>query len=183
MKEKENDTLATFGGGCFWCTEAVLGSLRGVIRAVCGYSGGHAENPTYQEVCTGATGHAECVQITFDPGVISYQELLEVFWKTHDPTTRNRQGNDIGTQYRSVIFYHDLQQKDLAESCRDKLEAERAWDRPLVTEIVPLEKFWPAESYHQDYFRNNPSNTYCSLVVAPKIEKFKKVFRDRLKKP
>jgi peptide-methionine (S)-S-oxide reductase len=181
MSEKEKCNLATLGGGCFWCIDAVFSKLRGVVKAVSGYSGGHVENPDYQQVCTGETGHAECVQITFDPGVISYGELLEVFWKIHDPTTRNRQGNDVGTQYRSVIFYHDREQKTLAESYRDRLEAEHIWNRPIVTEIVAFEEFWPAESYHQDYFENNPSNTYCSLVVAPKIEKFEKIFKDRLK--
>jgi len=173
--------LATFGGGCFWCTEAIFRKLRGVKKVVAGYSGGHAENPTYEQVCTGDTGHAESVQIAFNPEEISYDELLEVFWKTHDPTTRNRQGNDIGSQYRSVIFHHTPDQKKVAESCRDMLEAERIWNRPIVTEIEEFTRFWPAEDYHQDYYANNPSNAYCASVIMPKVEKFRRVFADRLK--
>ena len=181
MRNKNNYKLATFGGGCFWCTEAIFKKLQGVKKAVPGYSGGDAENPTYEQVCAGDTGHAESVQIAYDPDEISYDELLEVFWKTHDPTTRNRQGNDIGPQYRSVVFYHSADQKRLAESCREKLEAEHIWNSPIVTEIEEFTKFWPAEPYHRDYYENNPSNTYCSLVVTPKIEKFKRSFADRLK--
>ena len=181
MGEAVETGVATFGNGCFWCTEAIFRRLKGVKTAVSGFSGGHVKNPTYEQVCTGDTGHAEAVQITYDPGIISYGELLEVFWKTHDPTTRDRQGNDIGTQYRSVIFYHDLAQKELAESFRDRLEAERIWNRPIVTRIDPFTEFWPAEIYHQDYYRNNPSNNYCAFVVTPKIEKFTKIFKGRLK--
>lgn len=184
MNEKGDQTklrVATFGAGCFWCVEAVFQRLEGVQKVVSGYSGGHVDHPTYEQVCTGTTGHAEACQITYDPARISYDELLEVFWKTHDPTTRNRQGNDIGPQYRSVIFYHDEEQKQLAESYKTKLEAEHIWNRPIVTEIVPFTKFWPAESYHQNYYNNNPDKGYCTLVITPKVEKFRKVFKDKLK--
>jgi peptide-methionine (S)-S-oxide reductase len=183
MVETHETRLATFGNGCFWCSEAIFQRLSGVEKTVPGYSGGHRDNPTYEQVCTGTTGHAESIQITYDPAKVSYDQLLEVFWKTHDPTTLNRQGNDVGTQYRSVIFYHDAEQKRLAESYKGKLEAEHIWNRPIVTEIVPFTKFWPAEDYHQNYYNNNTSKGYCSLVITPKIEKFKKIFKDRLKKP
>jgi peptide-methionine (S)-S-oxide reductase len=173
---------ATFGAGCFWCVEAVFQRLEGVQQVVSGYSGGSIENPTYEQVCTGETGHAEACQITYDPARISYEQLLEVFWKTHDPTTRNRQGNDFGPQYRSVIFYHDDEQKQLAEQYKAKLEEAKIWDRPIQTQIVPFEKFWPAEDYHRDYYDNNPNQGYCRLVITPKIDKFTKQFRDRLKK-
>lgn len=182
MNEKTEYALATFGCGCFWCTEAIFRNLDGVVRAVSGYSGGHIENPAYEDVCAGVTGHAESVQITYDPARVSYTALLEVFWKTHNPTTRNRQGNDIGTQYRSVVFYHDAKQKELAESYKDRLEAERIWSSPIVTEIEPYNAFWPAEPYHQDYYENNRSNNYCIAVITPKIEKLRHVFTDRLKK-
>ncbi len=172
---------ATFGAGCFWCVEAIFQQLEGVERVVSGYSGGFVENPTYQQVCTGETGHAEVCQITFDAGRISYGQLLEVFWKTHDPTTTNRQGNDIGPQYRSVIFCHDGEQKRLAEEYKSELDAAKVWDRPMQTQIVSLEKFWPAEHYHNDYYNNNPSQGYCRLVIAPKIDKFKEIFGDRLR--
>lgn len=181
MDQKTEFRLATFGSGCFWRTEAIFERLKGVEKVVSGYSGGHVDNPTYEQVCTGATGHAESIQVTYDPSKISYNALLEVFWKTHDPTTKNRQGNDIGPQYRSVIFYHDAEQKKLAESYKDRLETERIWNRPIVTEIVPFKKFWPAEDYHQNYYDNNPSKGYCSVVITPKIEKFRKIFKDRLK--
>jgi peptide-methionine (S)-S-oxide reductase len=180
--EKNDVQMATFAAGCFWCVEAVFQQLEGVEKVVSGYSGGTLDNPTYEEVCTGTTGHAEACQITYDPRKISYDELLEVFWKTHDPTTTNRQGSDVGTQYRSVVFYHNEEQKRLAEGYKAKLEAERIWTRPIVTEIVRFEKFWPAEGYHQNYFNNNPGKGYCMLVINPKIEKFRKVFKDRLKK-
>ena len=173
--------LATFGNGCFWCSEAIFLRLKGVKSAFPGYSGGHVDNPTYEEVCTGTTGHAESIHITYNPAVTSYEELLEVFWKTHDPTTLNRQGNDVGTQYRSVIFYHNEKQKEMAKSYRAKLDAAGIWDRPIVTEIVAFKKFWPAEEYHQDYYARNPSNTYCRFVITPKIKKFEKIFKDRLK--
>lgn len=172
---------ATFGAGCFWCTEAIFESLRGVVSVVSGYAGGHAENPTYKQVCTGTTGHAEVVQIKFDPKVITYEELLEVFFLTHDPTTPNRQGNDIGTQYRSIILYHNEEQKALAERVKAELDKAGAWDNPIVTEIVPFTTFYPAEEYHQDYFAKNPDKAYCQAVIRPKLEKFRKVFKAKLK--
>lgn len=180
-KNSNTTAVATFGAGCFWCVEAVFLDLKGVKSVVSGYSGGHVENPTYKQVCGGDTGHAEVAQITYDPDAISFEELLEVFWKTHDPTTLNRQGNDVGTQYRSVIFYHDEQQKKLAERYKQKLDASGAFKDPVVTEIVPLEKFYRAEDYHQNYFSQNESQPYCAFVVRPKVEKFRKVFADKLK--
>jgi peptide-methionine (S)-S-oxide reductase len=174
---------ATFGSGCFWCTEAVFERLNGVHSVVSGYSGGKIEDPAYEEVCNGTTGHAEVTQITYDPDVITFDELLEVFWKTHDPTTLNRQGNDVGPQYRSVIFYHDDEQKQLAEKYKEELNKSGAWDKPIVTEISPLINFYNAEDYHQDYYANNPSQGYCTFVIAPKLEKLEKVFKDKLKKP
>lgn len=181
MNENSNLKLATFGNGCFWCSEAIFQRLNGVVKVVSGYSGGQVDAPTYEQVCTGTTGHAESIQITYNPAKVSYSALLEVFWKTHDPTTKNRQGNDVGPQYRSVIFYHDPEQKNLAETCKKRLEAERIWARPIVTEIVPFSKFWPAEDYHQNYYNNNPTKGYCSITITPKIEKFRKVFKERLK--
>jgi peptide-methionine (S)-S-oxide reductase len=179
----DNDSLkkATFGSGCFWCTEAVFERVKGVHSVVSGYAGGTVENPTYEQVCTGTTGHAEVTQITYDPEVISYDELLQIFWRTHDPTTLNRQGNDVGTQYRSVIFYHDDEQKQLAEKYKEELNASGAWEDPIVTEIVPLSVFYEAEDYHQNYYENNPNQGYCSFVIAPKLEKFEKVFKEKLK--
>lgn len=173
--------VATFGAGCFWCVEAIFSKLEGVEEVTSGYSGGHQENPSYEEVCSGSTGHAEVCQIKFNPDVISYKDLLEVFWKTHDPTTLNRQGNDIGTQYRSVIFYHNDEQKELAESYKDKLNNEQIWDKPIVTIIEPFSTIYIAEGYHQDYYSSNPNKPYCSLVITPKVEKFKKIFSDKLK--
>ena len=173
---------ATFGSGCFWCTEAVFERLNGVHSVVSGYAGGTVENPTYEEVCNGTTGHAEVTQITYDPDKITFDVLLEVFWKTHDPTTLNRQGNDVGTQYRSVIFYHDEEQKQLAEKYKEELDKSGAWDKPIVTEISPLTNYFEAEDYHQDYYKNNPNQGYCTFVIAPKVEKFEKVFKDKLKK-
>jgi peptide-methionine (S)-S-oxide reductase len=167
-KQKE---VATLGGGCFWCLEAVYENVKGVKEVVSGYAGGHTENPDYRSVCSGATGHAEVVQITYDPSVVRFEDLLEIFWTIHDPTTLNRQGADVGTQYRSVIFYHDKEQKKIAEASRN--EAQKRFRDPIVTEIAPLTKFWPAEAYHQDYFRKNPDQGYCRAVVAPKVEKFK----------
>ncbi|MFW6170381.1 MAG: peptide-methionine (S)-S-oxide reductase MsrA [Planctomycetota bacterium] len=172
---------ATFGGGCFWCTEAVFERLAGVESVVSGYSGGDVENPSYRQVSTGKSGHAEVVRVTFDPEVISYTELLEVFWRTHDPTTPNRQGPDVGPQYRSVIFYHNQQQKQAAEYWKEKLNQSNAFDAPIVTEISPLDAFYPAEDYHQEYFANNENKPYCSRVIQPKIEKFEKVFKNKLK--
>ena len=177
----ENLEKATFGSGCFWCTEAVFERLNGVQKVVSGYAGGTVENPTYEEVCSETTGHAEVTQITYDPKVITYDELLEVFWKTHDPTTLNRQGNDVGTQYRSVIFYHNEEQKQFAEKYKEELIKSGAWDKPIVTEISPINNFYSAEGYHQDYYENNPNQGYCAFVIAPKVEKFEKVFKDKLK--
>jgi len=172
---------ATFGSGCFWCTEAIFENLNGVYSVVSGYAGGKFLNPTYEEICSGTTGHAEVTQISYDPSIISYDELLEVFWKTHDPTTLNRQGNDVGPQYRSVIFYHNEEQKQIAEKYKSELDKSSAWDNPIVTEISPLTNYFPAENYHQDYYNNNPNQGYCAFVIAPKVEKFKKVFKDKLK--
>lgn len=180
--ENVKTDTATFGSGCFWCTEAIFERVNGVLDVVSGYSGGHVDNPTYEEVCNGTTGHAECTQITFNPDIISYDELLEIFWKTHDPTTLNRQGNDVGTQYRSVIFYHNEEQKQKAEYYKQKLGDEKIWKDPIVTEISPSTKFYKAEKYHQDYYENNPYQGYCAFVITPKIEKFEKVFKDKLKK-
>lgn len=174
--------LATFGAGCFWCVEAVFQQLEGVQTVESGYSGGSKPNPTYEEVCSGTTGHAEVCRIRFDPAKIRYDDLLEVFWKTHDPTTVNRQGNDVGTQYRSVIFYHTERQRELAEKYKKELDASGAFADPIVTEIVPFEAFTKAEAYHQNYFRLNPEKGYCRAVIRPKVEKFQKVFKDRMKK-
>jgi peptide-methionine (S)-S-oxide reductase len=172
---------ATFGSGCFWCTEAIFERVKGVHKVISGYSGGTTENPSYEQVCTGKTGHAEVCQIIFDPSVVPYEELLKIFWKTHDPTTLNRQGADSGTQYRSVIFYHSEKQKNLAEHYKLELDKSGAWENPIVTEISPFTKFFPAEAYHQNYFANNPTQGYCSFVIAPKVEKFEKVFKEKLK--
>lgn len=184
-KNMENGEIksktAVFAGGCFWCTEAIFSQLKGVQKVVSGYSGGKVANPTYREVCTGNTGHAECTQITYDPEQISFAELLEVFWMTHDPTTLNRQGADSGTQYRSAIFYTDDDQKQVALAYKAKLEKERIWNAPIVTEITKFDKFYPAEDYHQEYYQNNPDQGYCRIVITPKIEKFKKIFADKLK--
>jgi peptide-methionine (S)-S-oxide reductase len=168
----ENLEKATFGGGCFWCVEAVFEELEGVRSVVSGYAGGSNENPTYEEVCSGTTGHAEVVQITFDPGTVSYEELLDTFWRAHDPTTLNRQGADMGTQYRSVVFTHSEVQREAAE--RSKNELTKKFEEPIVTEIVPLEQFYVAEEYHQDYFRNNPNAAYCVFVIQPKLRKLEK---------
>jgi peptide-methionine (S)-S-oxide reductase len=174
---------ATFGAGCFWCTEAVFLQLKGVQSVVSGYSGGTVKGPTYRQVCTGTTGHAEAVQVTYDPAVISYEELLEVFWQTHDPTTRDRQGNDVGNQYRSVIFYHTDEQKELAERSKQKLDASGLFGGPTVTEIVPFTEFYRAETNHQNYFAENAGRPYCRAFIRPKVDKVKKVFRDKLKAP
>lgn len=171
----------TLGSGCFWCTETIFEKLKGVESAVSGYSGGKTQNPTYKEVCSGETGHAEVIQVTFDPSIISYSELLEVFWKVHDPTTLNRQGNDVGTQYRSVIFYHNEEQKKLAEAYISKLEDANIFSDPIVTEITKFDKFYIAENYHQDYYEQNKREPYCNFVITPKVEKFKKIFKEKLK--
>lgn len=171
---------ATFGSGCFWCTEAVFQRLKGVESVVSGYAGGFVENPTYEEVCSGNTGHAEAIQIKYDPSQITYDEILEVFWKTHDPTTLNQQGNDYGTQYRSAVFYHTDEQHKLAEEYKKKLEAAKIWDRPIVTEITAFTNFYPAEKYHQNFYNNNPNQPYCSYIIRPKMKKLEEVFRDKL---
>ncbi len=173
--------IATFGGGCFWCVEAVFLELKGVESVKSGYMGGKTENPTYQQVCTGTTGHAEVIQIEFDPEVVSFDVLLQVFWKTHDPTTLNRQGNDRGTQYRSAVFYHSDEQKKKATEYKQKLNEVKAYPDPIVTEITPASKFYVAEDYHQDYFNNNPNQPYCRALIPPKLEKLRKVFGDKLK--
>ncbi|MFO7321944.1 MAG: peptide-methionine (S)-S-oxide reductase MsrA [Chloroflexota bacterium] len=173
--------VATLGGGCFWCLEAVYDQLKGVTDVVSGYAGGHVPNPTYQQVCSGATGHAEVVQITFDPAVVSFEDLLHVFFTIHDPTTLNRQGADVGTQYRSVIFYHTPEQKETAERVIAELEAQQVWDQPIVTEVTPLDAFYPAEDYHQEYFARNPYQGYCQVVIAPKVAKFRQKYMERLK--
>lgn len=181
MSTEQSVELATLAGGCFWCLEAVYKELRGVTRVVSGYAGGHVESPTYREVCEGTTGHAEVVQITFDPSAVSYKELLEVFFTIHDPTTPNRQGADVGTQYRSAVFYHTPEQRETTEQVIAEMSAARVWDSPIVTEVAPLDKFYPAEDYHQDYFEKNPTQPYCRAVVEPKVSKFRKLFLDRLK--
>ncbi len=172
---------ATFGTGCFWCTEAVFQQLEGVHSVLSGYSGGHTKNPTYQEICTGATGHAEVVQIQFDPKVISFKDLLEVFWQTHDPTTPNRQGADVGTQYRSAIFYHTDDQRQTAEHYKQQLNTENAFAKPVVTEITKFDTFYMAEPYHQNYYELNGGASYCQMVIRPKMEKFKKAFAEKIK--
>lgn len=174
-------TTITLGAGCFWCIEACYKTLNGVISVESGYSGGHVDNPTYKQVCEGTTGHAEVARVVFDEHIISLDEILEVFWFVHDPTQLNRQGNDIGTQYRSVIFYHDDSQKETAEAYKKRLTEEGVWDKPIVTEISPLTNYFPAEDYHQDYLELNPGNAYCQAIVRPKYEKFKAVFAQKLK--
>jgi peptide-methionine (S)-S-oxide reductase len=181
IKNSMGMDTATFGAGCFWCVEAIFQRLNGVEKVQSGYSGGHVKNPSYKEVCTGLTGHAEVLQIVYDPKLISFEELLEVFWKTHDPTTLNRQGGDVGTQYRSAIFYHSEEQKQLAETYKQKLNAAHVWDQPVVTEIVQFTAFYPAEDYHNNYFNLNGEQGYCRMVIAPKVEKFEKVFKSKLK--
>jgi peptide-methionine (S)-S-oxide reductase len=181
MDNDKKIETATFANGCFWCTEAVFQQLKGVEKVTSGYSGGHIENPTYEEVCNKKTGHAECLQIEYEPAKISFDELLEVFWKTHDPTTLNRQGNDVGPQYRSVIFYHNAEQKEKAEKYKVALNASGIFDAPIVTTIEPFTNFYPAENYHKNYYRNNTSQPYCYYVIKPKMEKLKKVFADKLK--
>jgi peptide-methionine (S)-S-oxide reductase len=173
--------VATLAGGCFWCLEAVYDELRGVEKVESGYSGGPVSNPTYSQVCTGTTGHAEVVQVTFDPEVASFREILEVFFTIHDPTTLNRQGADVGPQYRSAVFYHDEEQRRIAEEVISKLEAEGVWDDPIVTEVTPFEAFYVAEDYHQEYFQNNEYQPYCQVVIAPKVAKFRKQYLARLK--
>ncbi|MFC2092269.1 peptide-methionine (S)-S-oxide reductase MsrA [Bacteroidota bacterium] len=177
----KNLDTATLGAGCFWCVEAIFQDLKGVHKVKSGYSGGHINNPTYKEVCTGTTGHAEVARIIFDPGIISFEQLLEVFWHTHDPTTLNRQGADVGTQYRSVIFYHNEKQKEIAEISKQKTDSSGLWNAPIVTEVGPLKEYYAAEDYHQNYFNNNTNQPYCSAVIAPKLQKFFKKFGYLLK--
>ena len=174
--------IATIGGGCFWCLEAIFGELHGVEKVVSGYSGGNVPNPSYQEVCTGKTGHAEVVQITFDPMIISFKELLEVFFIIHDPTMLNRQGADVGTQYRSVIFYHTKEQEKVARDMIAKIDLEKIWGAPIVTELTPFTVFYPAENYHQEYLRRNSDQMYCRVVITPKLASFRKKYFDKLKK-
>ena len=178
---KSGSELATFGGGCFWCVEAIFERVKGVESVQSGYSGGDVKNPTYKQVCTGQTGHAEVVQIRYDPSVVSFSELLEVFFETHDPTTLNRQGADLGTQYRSIVLYHNEEQRQLAEKAIRKLEEEGIYNDPIVTAVEPYKEFYSAEQYHQEYYENNRNQGYCRVVIQPKVEKFEKVFRDLLK--
>jgi peptide-methionine (S)-S-oxide reductase len=181
--DAETTQTATFGSGCFWCTEAVFKELRGVTSVVSGYSGGSVPNPSYEQVCGGRTGHAEVVQITFDPAQITYPDLLEVFWKTHDPTTLNRQGHDVGTQYRSVVFYHDEGQRQAADESKSRLADSGAFESPIVTEISPATTFYPAEDYHQNYFEQHPGQGYCAAVIRPKVDKFRAAFGKKLTRP
>jgi peptide-methionine (S)-S-oxide reductase len=174
----QKTAVATLGGGCFWCVEIMYQDLQGVLKVESGYSGGRSVNPTYQEICTGRSGHAEVIRVTFDPSLLSYREILDVFFTIHDPTTLNRQGNDRGTQYRSVIFYHSEDQKIIARE--SKIAAQALWESPIVTEISLLENFYPAESYHQNYFKDNPNQPYCSIVIAPKVRKFRDKYRSKL---
>ncbi len=178
----EQQEIATLGGGCFWCLEAVYNEMDGVHSAISGYMGGHVANPEYRAVCTGTTGHIEVVQVTFDPAVTSYSEILDVFFAIHDPTTRDRQGNDAGPQYRSVIFYHNDGQREIAEARIQELGAASLWSRPIVTDVRPAETFYRAEDYHQEYFRNNPGQGYCSFVVAPKVAKFRQKFAAKMRR-
>lgn len=182
LKKTMKTETATFGAGCFWCTEAIFERVEGVLKVEPGFSGGQTVNPTYNEVISGTTGHAEVAQITYDPEKVTFQSLLEIFWKTHDPTTLNRQGADVGTQYRSVVFYHDNDQKLLTEKFLAELQKANIWDDPIVTQIEKFDVFYPAENYHKDYYENNPTNSYCSFVITPKIKKFEEIFSDRLKK-
>lgn len=177
------EKVALLGGGCFWCVEAIYRDLRGVAKVQSGYAGGQTQSPSYREVCTGSTGHAEVVQVTYDPSEVSYADLLRIFFVTHDPTTLNRQGNDVGTQYRSVIFTADAEERATAQAVRDEIAAEGVWSQPIVTEIADDAVFWPAEAEHDDYFARNPYSGYCQAVVAPKVVKFRKAFADRLKQP
>ena len=174
--------IATLAGGCFWCLEAVYDEIKGVLSVESGYMGGRKPDPTYEQVCSGTTGHAEVVQITFDPAVVSYKELLEVFFVIHDPTTLDRQGNDVGTQYRSAIFYHSPEQKQVAEQTMRELGAEKVYDTAIVTQLLPAERFYPAEGYHQEYFQRNQNQPYCQFVVAPKVSKFRRKFLDKVKR-
>jgi peptide-methionine (S)-S-oxide reductase len=181
MSSNQNQEVATLAGGCFWCLEAVFKDLRGVERVESGYSGGQVSKPTYKQVCAGTTGHAEVVRVTFNPQEVSFKEILEVFFTIHDPTTLNRQGGDVGTQYRSAIFYHTPEQKEVAEETIQELNNAGIWDAPIVTEVAPLAEFYVAEDYHQNYYENNPYQGYCQMVVAPKVAKFRQKFLEKLK--
>jgi len=181
VEKKDNYQAVTLGGGCFWCLHAAYSEIEGVVKVVSGYAGGTTGNPSYEQVCTGRTGHAEVVQVDFDSSVISYEEILDLFFVVHDPTTLNRQGADVGTQYRSAIFYHDKRQKEIAEKKIEALNSEGIWANPIVTELVPLEEFYAAEDYHQDYFKNNPNQSYCQVVINPKLRKIRSKFADKLK--
>jgi peptide-methionine (S)-S-oxide reductase len=185
METNSNNTqeldTATFGNGCFWCTEAIFQDIKGVVKVISGYSGGKIVNPTYKQICTGTTGHAEALQIIFNPALVSYSDLLQMFWYSHDPTTLNAQGNDVGTQYRSVVFYHNPEQKKEAEFYKKKLDEEKVFEKPIVTEITEFQKFYPAEDYHQNYYKENGAQPYCMYIIRPKLEKFKKVFGDKMK--
>src|SRR5213594_73607 len=187
MKESRQESVskslevATFAGGCFWCTEAVFDQLKGVVNVESGYSGGNAPNPTYEDVCRGDTGHAESIQVTFDPSVVSYADLLRIFFTTHDPTTLNRQGADVGTQYRSAVFYHNPEQERIAKEVIKETNSAKLWKKPIVTEIAPYKTFYKAEGYHQEYFKNNARQPYCQVVIAPKIVKLREHYRERLK--
>lgn len=172
---------ATFGNGCFWCTEALFQDIKGVVKVTSGYTGGQVKNPTYKQICTGITGHAEALQIVFNPAIVTYSELLQMFWYSHDPTTLNRQGNDVGTQYRSAVFYHNAEQKKEAEFYKKKLDDEKVFEKPIVTEITALDTFFSAEDYHQNYYKENEAQPYCMYIIRPKLEKFKKVFGDKMK--
>lgn len=174
--------ITTLGGGCFWCIEAAFYEIRGVVKVESGYAGGELASPTYEQVCTGSTGHAEVVQVTFDPKVVSFREILEIFFTAHDPTTLNRQGADVGSQYRSVIFYHNEKQKSVAEQLIAELDVKKLWDSPIVTQVEPFKKFYKAEEYHSRYFERNPNSGYCRVVIAPKIVKLRKKYREKLKK-
>jgi peptide-methionine (S)-S-oxide reductase len=179
-KSREQFEMATLGGGCFWCLEAAYSEVRGVIKVESGYAGGQVTNPTYRQVCSGTTGHAEVVQIIFDPAVIAFRDLLNIFFTIHDPTTLNRQGGDVGTQYRSVIFYHDEAQRQQAQSIIRELEESKIWENPIVTEVEPLDTFYRAEDYHQEYFSRNPEQRYCQAVIVPKVAKLRKMYMDKL---
>lgn len=181
MAQSDMKQVATLGNGCFWCSEAIFERVEGISNVRPGFSGGTVSNPSYKEVCTGQTGHAEVIQLEYDPETISFAEILEIYFKTHDPTQLNRQGNDVGTQYRSVIFYHTEEQKKIAYEIKEKLTEELIWDKPIVTEIVPFSNFYPAEDYHDNYYKNNPNQGYCRYVITPKVEKFEKVFKNYIK--
>lgn len=179
--DSSHSQVATLGGGCFWCIEAIYNDLRGVSSAISGYAGGHTKNPTYEQVCSHRTGHAEVVQVTFDPNVITYQDVLDIFFQIHDPTTLNRQGNDVGDSYRSIILTHDAEQERIAKATIKALTEAKAFHDPIVTQVVPLTEFYPAENYHQEYFKNNPNQPYCRFVVSPKVSKFRKSHAELLK--